>query len=159
MRLAASVIRRWKTLSLLRSLRSVRWSAKIPSRRLSEHCASSNSAKDRYDAPNRRLSEAMNQAQRIVFILYFLLLTYCCVWIPWRFQIHSPSDSYRPDGYYRTGYGWSWVGPRNPQSRRYDSSYAAPDMPLIQLRIVAVTSIAAGGFLLSGMLTKSATRR
>jgi len=101
----------------------------------------------------------MNRAQRIVFILYFLLLTYCCVWIPWRFQIHLPSDSYRPDGYYRTGYGWSWVGPSNRQSLRYDSSYAAPDMPLIQLRIVAVTSIAAGGFLLSGMLPKSATRR
>ena len=102
----------------------------------------------------------MNRAQRIVLILYFLLLTYCCVWIPWRFQIHSPSDNSGPAGYYRTGYGWSWIGPNNnSQSRRYGSSYAAPDMPLIQLRIVAVTSIAAGGFLLSGMLAKSATRR
>lgn len=101
----------------------------------------------------------MNRAQRIVLILYFLLLTYCCVWIPWRLEIHSPSESYRPAGYYRTGYGWSWVGPSNPQSRRYDFSYAAPDMPLIQLRIVAVTSISAGGFLLSGIRAKSATRK
>jgi hypothetical protein len=97
----------------------------------------------------------MNRAQRIVFILYFLLLTYCCVWIPWRIQVHIPPESQRPGGYYRAGYGWSWVGPSGPQSLRYDSSFAAPDMPLIQLRIVVVTSVAAGGFLLSGMLTKS----
>src|SRR5208282_3110088 len=162
MRFAVSVIRRWRTLSLLRSLRSVRWSAKIPSRRLSEHCASSNSAKHRYNAPHRRLSEAMNRAQRVVLILYCLLLAYCCLWVPWRIQIHFPSRSYWPgeslpaEDHYSTEYGWLWVGPRNLHSR---SAYATPDMSLIQLRIVAVTSIAAGGFLLSGMLAKSATRR
>lgn len=93
----------------------------------------------------------MNRAQRVVLILYCLLLTYCCVWIPWRIQVHVPSEWRGQSGYYRAGYGWSWVGPGDPLPLRYDSSYAAPDMPLIQLRIVAVTSIAAGGFLLSGM--------
>jgi hypothetical protein len=101
----------------------------------------------------------MNRAQRIVFILYFLSLTYCCVWIPWRIQVHTQSEWQRASGYYRAGYGWSWVGPSNPKSLRYDSSYAAPDMPLIQLRIVVVTSIAAGGVLLSGIWAKSVPRR
>jgi hypothetical protein len=101
----------------------------------------------------------MTGLQRSIVILYCLLVVYCCVWIPWRIQVHTPSEWQRPSGYYRAGYGWSWVGPRNPQSLRYDSSYAAPDMPLIQLRIVAVTSIAAGGFVFSGMLAKSAPRR
>jgi hypothetical protein len=33
-------------------------------------------------------------AQRIVLILYCLLLVYCCLWIPWRVQIHRSADRY-----------------------------------------------------------------
>jgi hypothetical protein len=102
---------------------------------------------------------AVNQAQRIVLILYCLLLAYCCLWIPWHIQLHLPSDSYRPSAYVRVGYGWLWVGPNNPDALNpYPSADAAPDLPLLQLRIVALSSIAAAGFLLSGVLAKSATR-
>jgi hypothetical protein len=103
-------------------------------------------------------ARAMNRAQRVVLILYCLLLVYCCIWIPWRIQIqvHVPSDSYRagPAGYYRAGYGWSWAGPRET---RYDAAYAAPDILLLQLRLSAVTSVALAAFLLSGMLPRPAS--
>jgi hypothetical protein len=86
----------------------------------------------------------MNKAQRIVLILYCLLLVYCCVWIPWRFG--------QPDDYLRVGYGWLWAGPVEA-----DPLLAAPELPLIFLRIAAATALSAAAFLLAG-LWKSATR-
>jgi hypothetical protein len=86
---------------------------------------------------------AINAPQRIVLALYCLLLLYCCVWIPWYIG--------RPDDYLRAGYGWVWAGPSKV------GPLAAPDLPLIFLRIMAATSISAAVFLLTG-LWKSATR-
>lgn len=52
----------------------------------------------------------MNQARRIVLILYCLLLAYCFVWIPWSI---TSSDRYGTS-HQRLGYGWVWAGPRHP---------------------------------------------
>ena len=59
----------------------------------------------------------MNRAQRIVLIVYCLLLAYCCVWIPWQYQ---PQQSGPP---LRLGYGWVWAGPQagNPADEIWDS--------------------------------------
>jgi hypothetical protein len=91
----------------------------------------------------------MNRAQRIVLVLYFLTLAYCCLWIPWCAQVHLPPDSsiYRFSGYTRAGYGWLWAG---SSGYRYPLQ-AGPDVALIQLRILAVTAIAVAAFLLAGM--------
>jgi hypothetical protein len=120
----------------------------------------------------------MNRPQRIVLIVYCLLLVYCCLWIPWHVR-HRLTDR-------RTGYGWLWTGPkvervetqsnpgtanlsdideaatarmsssqRKPTTSYYDSE-STPDLPLILLRLIVVTAIGAAAFLLSGMLWKSA---
>ncbi len=46
----------------------------------------------------------MNRAQRLVLILYCLLLAYCCVWVPWHL-VQGPNSV-------RSGYGWLWTGPK-----------------------------------------------
>ena len=83
----------------------------------------------------------MNQAQRVVLILYCLLIVYCCVWIPW----HTPAR-HLADGAIRSGedvgYSWLWVVP---------DSYATPDLARIVLRFVAVTASAAALFFLAGL--------
>jgi hypothetical protein len=120
----------------------------------------------------------MNQAQRIVLILYCLLLAYCCLWIPWHVR-HRLTDR-------RTGYGWLWTGPKvervetpsspgtanlsdidegatarmsrpqpKPTTNYYYDSESTPDLPLILLRLVVGTAVGAAAFLLSGMLWKS----
>ena len=82
----------------------------------------------------------MNKLQRIVLIVYFLLLAYCCVWIPW--HVIMGEDNIR------LGYGWVWSGP---------DDLAGPDLPLVFLRIGAATAISAAIFFISG-LWRPATR-
>jgi hypothetical protein len=103
----------------------------------------------------------MNRAQRIVLVLYCLLLAYCCLWVPWRIPFRNSLPE-------RVGYGWLWAGPAEghgnvhvpppPSGFTIDPEprweRARPDLELIAFRLVAVTSIAAAGFLLSGMLRK-----
>jgi len=72
----------------------------------------------------------MNRTQRVILALYFLLVAYCCVWIPW----HVRGE---PDYSIRAGYGWAWVGP---------SERASPDVAVIVLRLMAVTAIGATAF-------------
>ena len=74
----------------------------------------------------------MNKAQHIVLILYCLLLAYCCIWIPW----HIAEDQ----DYLRVGYGWLWAGSSK------GGPLTAPDLPLIFLRILAVTSVSAAAY-------------
>ena len=109
----------------------------------------------------------MNRAQRIVLILYCLLLAYCCLWIPW----HVQRGSRFATTYVRSGYGWLWTGPKQycpPPSEHtaqlcnideripeYDSD-ASPDLQLMTLRFVAVTAVSIAAFLVGG-LWKSAT--
>jgi hypothetical protein len=65
----------------------------------------------------------MNRAQRIILVLYCLLLTYCCVWIPWHVPArHFAEGAVRPAA--DLGYGLLWVVP---------NSYATPDLPRIEL--------------------------
>jgi hypothetical protein len=128
---------------------------------------------------------AMNRSQRVVLIVYCLLLTYCCVWIPWCENYHVTSP-YARHTYYRIGYGWLWAGPRvlveevdpeasvDTRADRKDPSgltilgevtlrkvpttgftYAEPDSRLIALRLGAATAIAAAAFLFAGVLWKS----
>jgi len=79
----------------------------------------------------------MNRAQRIVLILYCLLIICCCVWVPW--HIVPPSD---PS--VRAGYGWLWSGPStNPSFTAAESSQASsPDFPIIGLELFALTVLA-----------------
>jgi len=127
----------------------------------------------------------MTRAQRIVLILYCLLLAYCCVWIPWK----GTNDL----GRQRMGYGWVWAGPQYPrppaplavptatpkksdqpvpsyesseveeydpvgdQHREWDSMsrFAIPDLTLISLRIIAATALAGAAFIATLLATRS----
>jgi hypothetical protein len=80
----------------------------------------------------------MNRSQRIVLILYCLLLVYCCVWIPWHVVTEDQSNI-------RVGYGWLWSGPAE------GGPLASPELSLIALRIVAATSIFGALFLFAGL--------
>ena len=102
----------------------------------------------------------MNRTQRVVLILYCLLLIYCCVWIPWHCQIHDLFDMVTASSYRRMGYGWLWAGPITEEhtTQRDYAAYATPDLPLIQLRLIAATAISAAAFLLAGIQENSATR-
>ena len=72
----------------------------------------------------------MNLPQRIVLVIYCLLLVYCCLWIP--FHVQTYRQGVGSTGYYRMGYAWLWIGP---------DRYATPDGPLIVLRLVAATAL------------------
>ncbi len=77
----------------------------------------------------------MRRSTRIVLVAYCLLLAYCCLWVPW--HIAPGTD------YIRVGYGWLWVG---PTTHDFEGALAAPDLPLIGLRILALTAIAGAAY-------------
>lgn len=107
----------------------------------------------------------MNRAQRVVAVGYCLLLTYCCVWVPWRIPIGLH------DRFERSNYGWIWAGPHPAPAIVYNPPIqvpkdfqlvaeedpsipltSSPDIPRILLRIVAATAFACAAFLLMGLL-------
>ena len=90
----------------------------------------------------------MNLPQRIVLVLYCLLLVYCCLWIP--FHVQTYRQGVGSTGYYRMGYAWLWIGP---------DRYATPDVSLIVLRLVAATALSSAAFLLAGIGRKAAINR
>ena len=90
----------------------------------------------------------MNLPQRIVLVIYCLLLVYCCLWIP--FHVQTYRQGVGSTGYYRMGYAWLWIGP---------DRYATPDGPLIVLRLVGATALSSAAFLLAGIGKKSAVIR
>jgi hypothetical protein len=114
----------------------------------------------------------MIRAQRIVLILYCLLLAYCYVWVPWRTPVRSR------DRYERAGYGWLWAGPYRSATVVYDppvdvgkgyrmveeedarppAPNAEPDLPLMGIRFLAISAISAAAFLIAGLWKSSATR-
>lgn len=118
----------------------------------------------------------MNLLQRIIMILYCVLLVYCCLWIPWYYAAGNR-------GYVRVGYAWLWVGPTKtqpppdifpadasvpPEGVTLDAPQAAvkhpiprarPDMPLISLRLIAATALGAAAFLLAGIRWKNPATR
>jgi hypothetical protein len=105
----------------------------------------------------------MTRAQRIVLIVYRLLLAYCCTWIPWRVTLVSETQSsvgnestnpYQGEKvvYSQSVYSFVWNAPSG--NRRW---IPTPAIDLILLRIVAVSAISGAAFFLVG-LWKSATR-
>lgn len=87
----------------------------------------------------------MNKAQRVVLAIYFVAVAYSCLWVPW--YVQTPSERYG-GGYQRDGYAWVWVG---------TSEHARPELPVIALRLAALTAVGGACFLLTGFATKSAT--
>ena len=101
-----------------------------------------------HDIRFKILGATMNLAQRIVLVIYCLLLVYCCLWIPFHMQTYRQGVG--STGYYRMGYAWLWIGP---------DRYATPDGPLILLRLVAATALSSAAFLLAGIDKKSVVTR
>ena len=105
--------------------------------------------------------------QKIIILVYCLLLAYCCLWIPWHVQHVSRYST----TYVRSGYGWLWTGPVRycppPPSDHtaslcdivessgpdYDSD-ATPDLQLIAMRFVAVTVVSIAAFVTASILVR-----
>jgi len=87
----------------------------------------------------------MTRAQRIVLIVYCLLVFYCCLWLPWH-VVRNPSVELPHQ--FRTGYGWLWIGPSSTNG----GIYSTPDLSITGLRLLAATAISGAAFLLAGML-------
>jgi hypothetical protein len=77
----------------------------------------------------------VNRAQRIVAVLYCLLVVYCCVWVPWHYDIGELKGI-------KEGYALVWNGPPEDQG--------VPDMAAISLRLLAATGLGAAAFLITG---------
>src|SRR2546430_17218544 len=90
----------------------------------------------------------MNLPQRIVLVIYCLLLVYCCLWIP--FHVQTYRQGVGSTGYYRMGYAWLWIGP---------DRYARPDVTLIVLRLAAAPGLSSSAFLLAGICTTAPVTR
>jgi hypothetical protein len=89
----------------------------------------------------------MNRAQRIVVVLYCLLVVYCCVWVPWHI-VTGPANDGDTDQV-RAGYGWLWGGPSNFDSMFFAASVTTPDYSIVGLRLLAATALAGAGFLVA----------
>ena len=87
----------------------------------------------------------MNRSQRIVVVLYCLLVVYCCVWVPWH-MVAAPANDNR-NNQERAGYGWLWSGPPDTE---VIPSLTTPDLPVIGLRLLAATALATSAFLVLG---------
>jgi hypothetical protein len=96
----------------------------------------------RFTGPNMIVHQ-MSKPQRVVLIVYCVLLAYSCLWIPWR--VPKGGYTHMPTAFERLGYGFAWVGPSTPN---YLNLYATPDMPLIALRVFALSAVAAAALLL-----------
>jgi len=110
----------------------------------------------------------MTRAQRVVGVVYCLLLAYCCVWIPWHVRLRYPAGAYE-----RVGYGWFWAGPyrstpityepplkmpngmtilreEDPRSNWIDLT-AEPDLQLMGIRLLLATAFSSGLFFLASL--------
>jgi len=85
----------------------------------------------------------MSRIERAVMAFYFLLLAACVLWVPWHAQLHG-SEYSRYAGFENMGYGWLWRGPATQSSSSL--LYATPDIRLIALRVLAITSVCAAFF-------------
>jgi hypothetical protein len=84
----------------------------------------------------------MNRAKRVVLIAYCVLLAYCCMWVPW----HVKATRER-----RSGYGLLWAGPSSAEVLAGYGQYHTPDLPIIGLRLLAVTAVAGAAFCIAGL--------
>jgi hypothetical protein len=122
----------------------------------------------------------MNQPQRIVAVLYCVLIVYCCVWVPW----HATAVLVEEDEAaksrkttvldVRLGSAWVWsqTGPpiqyegenlkaddphfldviKRDGVRMRQQASETPDMVIIALRLVAATAIGVAAFLAAAKL-------
>ena len=74
----------------------------------------------------------MNRAQRIVIVVYCLLVVYCCVWVPWRVTLSSVGEV-------QAGCRWLWT-----------RDVGGPNVVAIALRLLASTALGVAAFLLAG---------
>ncbi|HMB82525.1 MAG TPA: hypothetical protein VKI40_00595 [Terriglobales bacterium] len=121
----------------------------------------------------------MTRAQRIVTVLYCLLVVYCCVWVPWLSIMPMENAQSVKE---QEGYDWVWsVGCEAPTTNRsatapvenakpandtsppqyevvdapppspcHGFKVGEPDMMAISLRLLAVTALGVAAFLLAG---------
>jgi hypothetical protein len=75
----------------------------------------------------------MTRPQRVVAVVYCLLVVYCCVWVPWVANFGSVKDVHQ-------GYGWVWSTP---------SGEGVPSLAAIATRILAATALSGAAFLLA----------
>src|SRR5208282_3023200 len=75
----------------------------------------------------------MTRAQRIILVIYCLLVVYCAVWVPWVANIDDTKDIHE-------GYGWVWKPPEE---------MGIPSLPIIATRILAATALSGAAFLLA----------
>ena len=80
----------------------------------------------------------LTRSQRIVLILYCLAVAYCCLWVPWIYNL--PGDGIKN---VQGGYALIWDGP--------PSGFGVPNLIAIIVRIMAVTALSAAAFVLTGM--------
>jgi TRAP-type C4-dicarboxylate transport system permease small subunit len=79
----------------------------------------------------------MTRAQRIVLILYCLLVVYCCLWIPLHaFEVVNANGTVASTS---IGYGWLWSADSEP-----------PAIALVALRLLSATGLCGAAFLLAG---------
>jgi hypothetical protein len=86
----------------------------------------------------------MNQTQRVVLMVYCLFLTYCCVWVPWQIVCGTAEE-----GSHYITYSLLWAP---PQGCAVSTAVMVltPHLPMIALRLAALTAFAAAVFLFFG---------
>ena len=90
----------------------------------------------------------MSRAQRLVLATYCLLVTYCCIWIPW--QITCGVEHFHQ----YVEYSFLWAAPQDCRVHAI-----TPHIPMLVLRIVAVTAISAAVFVLAGIRVSTGSKR
>jgi hypothetical protein len=81
----------------------------------------------------------MTRAQRIVAVLYCLLVVYCCVWIPWHAIVPDVGDI-------PLNYHLLWSDPMFWAEQMSSS----PDLVRIALRLLVATALGGAAFLITG---------
>ena len=77
----------------------------------------------------------MTNPQKIVLVVYFLLLAGCCFYVPWVATIEGIQNA-------PVGYSWIWAQPLTP---------AVPALRVIAVTIMAVTALSGAAFVLAGL--------
>lgn len=75
----------------------------------------------------------MTRPQRILLITYFLLVTCCCLWVPWIADFEGLKEVHQ-------GNGWIWSPP---------TDVGVPSLAAIVTRILALSGLSGAAFLLS----------
>jgi len=72
----------------------------------------------------------VTRSQRIILVLYGLLVAYCCIWVPWVANLEGIKDVHQ-------GYGWIWSPP---------TGTGVPSLVAIVTRIGVATGLSAAAF-------------